>query len=227
MVLSLSQFESWFCIWIIVYQIKTKLSWNKKKKQTLFYLQNCIHTICVEFLVFFPKYAFWTIVINIFCKQRADDVKYFAEDGRIENVYVEIKLDCKLQFQAKKDNDIKLQSKYGGNCVFVKTTFIYSTVSHSIICAINFEFKTDKKKGFILLWNRAHFYFMFRFPCLNKLKEESHRKWKKITTRTKWKFVSPGKRLIHTRQIRTHNRCSWTHQLQQYCLTSYKRKAFQ
>ena len=38
----------------------------------------------------------------IFCKQRADDVKYFAEDGRIENVYVEIKLDCKLQFQAKK-----------------------------------------------------------------------------------------------------------------------------
>ena len=68
-------------------------------------------------------------------------------DSRIENVYVEIKLDCKLQFQAKKDNDIKLRSKYGGNCVFVKTTFIYSTVSHSIICAINFEFKTDKKKG--------------------------------------------------------------------------------
>ena len=81
----------------------------------------------------------------IFCKQRGDDVKYFAEDGRIENVYGEIKLDCKLQFQAQKDNGIKLQSKCGGNCVFVKTTFIYSTVSHSIMCAINFEFKTDKK----------------------------------------------------------------------------------
>ena len=72
-------------------------------------------------------------------------MKYFAEDGRIQNVYIETKLDCKLQFQTQKDNGIKLQSKYGGNCVDVKITFIYSTVSHSIMCAINFEFKTDKK----------------------------------------------------------------------------------
>ena len=42
--------------------------------------------------------------------------KYFAEDGRIQNVCVEIKLDCFFEFQANKDNGIKLQSKYGGNC---------------------------------------------------------------------------------------------------------------
>ena len=84
------------------------------------------------------------MVMITLCKPRGE-CEVFAEDGRIQNVCVEIKCDCKLQFQAKKDNGIKLQIKCGGNCVFVRTTFIYSTVSHSILCAINFEFKRYKK----------------------------------------------------------------------------------